>query len=102
MANIGMSRKEVILVISDIGQKKSYAQADNHLDYLIWGKRLPNMKRHGLLMQAQSKTMKRSQICVSQYRWHMMIEVEWEDLQQTKLLWDVFTCFFSLLSVEFL
>ena len=34
-ANLGMSRKEVIQIISDIGQENSYVQADNHLDYLI-------------------------------------------------------------------
>ena len=33
--NLGMSRKEVIQIISDIGQENSYVQADNHLDYLI-------------------------------------------------------------------
>ena len=38
MANIGMSRKEVIQVISDIGQTNFHFQAENHLDYLIWEK----------------------------------------------------------------
>ena len=31
-SKIGMARKEVIQVISDIGQKNLFAQADNHLD----------------------------------------------------------------------
>ena len=31
-ANLGMSRKEVIQVISEIGQDKSFVQAENHLD----------------------------------------------------------------------
>ena len=31
-ANLGMSRKEVIQVISEIGQAKSLVQAENHLD----------------------------------------------------------------------
>ena len=30
-----MSRKEVIQVISDIGQENYYVQEDNNLDYLI-------------------------------------------------------------------
>ena len=30
--NLGMSRKEVIQVISELGQTKSFVQADNHLD----------------------------------------------------------------------
>ena len=31
-ANLGMPRKEVIQVISEIGQAKSFVQAYNHLD----------------------------------------------------------------------
>ena len=34
-ANLGMSRKEVKQVISDLGQAKSFVQANNHLEYLI-------------------------------------------------------------------
>ena len=33
--NLGMSRKEVIQVISDIGQENYYFQAEHFLDYLI-------------------------------------------------------------------
>ena len=32
-ANLGVSRKQVIQVISDLGQAKSFFQAENHLDY---------------------------------------------------------------------
>ena len=35
-ANFGMSRKEAIQVISELGQEKLLVQAENHLDYLIW------------------------------------------------------------------
>ena len=66
MTNIGMERKGVIQVISDTGQKNYCVQADIQLDYLIWEKWLPNMKRHGRVVQAQEKTTERSQICVSQ------------------------------------
>ena len=31
-ANLGVSRREVIYTISDIGQANSYVQAENHLD----------------------------------------------------------------------
>ena len=34
-AKLETSRKEVIQIISYIGQAKSYVQADNYLDYLI-------------------------------------------------------------------
>ena len=30
--NLGMLRKEVIQVISELGQAKSFVQADNHFD----------------------------------------------------------------------
>ena len=54
--NLGMSRKDTIQVISDIGQENSYVQSDNHLNYLIPEKQLPNMKRHGWVIKAQART----------------------------------------------
>ena len=42
-ANLGMSRKEVIQVISELGQAKSFVQAENNLDYLIRAKRLTHL-----------------------------------------------------------
>ena len=35
MANLGISRREMIQTILDIGQESSYFQADNQLDYPI-------------------------------------------------------------------
>ena len=43
-ANLGVSRKEVIQVISELGQTKAFSQADHHLDYLILEKRLTHLK----------------------------------------------------------
>ena len=51
-ADLGMSRREVIQTISDIGQASSYFQSENHLDCLIWGKQLPNLKRHGRVIKS--------------------------------------------------
>ena len=34
--NLGISSKEVVQVISELGQAKSLVQEDNQLDYLIW------------------------------------------------------------------
>ena len=74
-ANLGVPMREVIQIISDIGQAISYVQVENHLDHPIREKRLPNMKRHGRVIKAQAMTTERLQICVSQqYCWHMMIE----------------------------
>ena len=74
-ANLGMSRKEVIQVISELGQAKSFVQAENNFDYLIRAKWLTHLKRLGRVVSAQATTTKQSQIFVSQqHRWHMMIE----------------------------
>ena len=54
--NLGMSRKEVIQVISDIGQASYYLQAYKHLDSLIKEKWLPSLKRSGWVMQSQATT----------------------------------------------
>ena len=89
-----MSRWEVIQTISDIGQESYYFQAENHLDYLIREKWLPNMKRGGRVVKSHATTTERSHICVSQpYRWHMMIEAEWEDLQRKNSPRYIFTSF---------
>ena len=92
--NLGMSRKEVIQVISKLGQEKLFVQAENQLDYLIREKRLTHLKRLGRVVSSQAMTSEKSQICVSQqYRWHMIIEAEWEDLRRTKSPLDIFTSF---------
>ena len=43
-ANLEMSRKELIQVISDLSQAKLFIQADNHLEYLMWAKRMTHLK----------------------------------------------------------
>ena len=83
-ANLGVSRKELIQVISELGQATLFVQSENHLDYRIWSNRLTHLKRLGRVAAAQETTTERSQICVSQQHCcHMMIEVEWEDMQRT-------------------
>ena len=90
-SNLGISRKEVIQVISYIRQTKSFVQAENHLDYLMQVKWLTHLKSQGRLVKAQTTTTKRSHICVSRhYRWHVMIEAEWEDLWWKKQPRDIF------------
>ena len=74
----------MIQVISDLVQKKSFVQSENHLDYLIWAKRMTHLKRLGRLVSVQETTTERSHICVSQqYRCHMKFEAEWEDMRRT-------------------
>ena len=75
--NLGISRKEVIQVVLDIGQMFF----NKRITWMtLFGNinRLQNMNRHGWVTKAQAETMERSHICVSQqYRWNMMIEAEW-------------------------
>ena len=81
-------------MISDIGQASYYVQAENHLDCLIWKKRLPNLKSRGRVIKYQATTTEQSHIFVSrQYCWHMIIEAEWEDLQHKKSPHDILTRF---------
>ena len=65
-SNLGMSRKEVIQVISELSQAKLFVQAENHLNYLIRAKWLTHLKRLGRVVSAQATTTERSHICVSQ------------------------------------
>ena len=99
--NLGKSRKEVIQVISELIQAKSFAQEQNHLDYLIWAKRLTHLGRLGRLVADHTMTKERSHIFVSQqYRCHMMIEAVWEDLWR-KIHLVIYILLSSLHSVEF-
>ena len=54
--NLGMSRKEVKQVISDLDQENLFVQAENHLDYHIRAKRLTNLKMHGQVFAYQETT----------------------------------------------
>ena len=64
------------------------------MDSLILEKRLTHLKRLGRVVSAQATTTERSQICVSQqYRWHMIIEAEWEDMRRTNSPRDIFICY---------
>ena len=77
--NNGVSRKEAIQLIVDLGQCGSSKAAENHLDYLIRKGQLTGLKRGGKVVTAQSTTTERSQInCEQQLRWHFLIESEWE------------------------
>ncbi len=57
-AQIGMSRKEVIQLMKLL-TSASTKQCDNHLDYLIRTKKMPELKNHGRVQRAQATTTKR-------------------------------------------
>ena len=83
--------KEVIQFISELGQAKPLVQVDNHVDCLTRVKQLTHLKMLGRVVAAQAKTTERIHICVSQqYRWHMMIEAEWEDMRRKNSPCDIF------------
>ena len=60
--NNGVTRKEAIQFMVDMGQCVSSTSAENQLDYMIRMKRLPNLKRNGRIILAQSTTTERYQI----------------------------------------
>ena len=55
-ANFGMSRREVIQVISELGQAKLFVQTENYLDCLIREKRLTHLKSLGRVVSDQATT----------------------------------------------
>jgi hypothetical protein len=59
--NAGMTRKEVICVIAEIGSVP-FKAAENHLDYLIRSKKLPELKNSGRIVSAQATTTNRTAI----------------------------------------
>ena len=84
--NNGVSWKEAIQLIVDLGQCFSSKSAENHLDYLIRSKKLDGLKRGGKVVTAQSTTTERSQINrEQQLRWHFLIESEWEFMRNSNL-----------------
>ena len=86
--------EDIIIKRDTANLGKSFVQAENQLDYLIRAKRLTHLKRLGRVVSAQAMTTDQSQICVSQqYRWHMMIEAEWEDMWRTNSPRDIFICY---------
>jgi hypothetical protein len=55
-------------------------QCDNHLDYLVRMKKMPELKNHGRVQRAQATTTKRSCIQMEQQLWwHNEVESVWED-----------------------
>jgi hypothetical protein len=59
--NVGMSRKELICVIAEI-TRVPHKTAENHLDYLIRAKKLPELKRGGRVVRAQPTTTNRTAV----------------------------------------
>ena len=85
-SNAGVSRKEAVQIIVDLGQAKSYKSAENHLDYLIRPEKLVHLKRKGRIVSAQATTSERCQINVEQQmRWHFLIKSEWRYLRSINL-----------------
>jgi len=79
----GMSRREAITIIAEVGRCSSMNQAEDHYNYLVKKKRLAKLKRNGRVITAQSITSERSQISIrQQYRWHLLIDRMWEDLRR--------------------
>jgi len=61
-ANRPMSRNEVIQLMMEMKQTSNQKKCENHYDYLIQKKRMPELKRFGRVTTAQATTIKRSQM----------------------------------------
>jgi hypothetical protein len=69
-AHIGMSHKEVIQPMKQLTLATS-KQCDNHLNYLVRMKKIPELKSHGRVQRAQAMTTKHSCIQIEQQLcWH--------------------------------
>ena len=74
MRNNGMNRKDVIGLISYLGQVKSVT-AENHFDYLIRSGKLADLKKNGRVVLAQKTTTKRGEVTLEQQlRWHTTVD----------------------------
>ena len=60
--NDGVSRKEAVVIVSDISQEKSLKQAENHLDYLIRAGRLKRFKRMKELLLHRQQQQKEAKL----------------------------------------
>ena len=82
--NTGLTRKEYVKIIMDLGGAKSFKAAENHFDYLIRKGQLTQLNRGGKVITAQATTTERCNITVKQqYRWHTLIDSIWEDMRVT-------------------
>ena len=57
--NLWMSRKEVLQVISELGQEILFVKEENQLDYLIREKQMTHLKRLGRLVTYQLRNTER-------------------------------------------
>jgi hypothetical protein len=98
--NNGMIRKEMINVLMQLTDAKSFKQAESHYDYLIRHKELPELKKFGKVVSAQATTTKRSCIRIEQQlRWHTLIEHTWAEharLNQPSADFDLVKAHFML------
>jgi hypothetical protein len=89
-AQNGMTRKEVIQLLVQLtgGSEKL---CENHYDWMIRAKKLPQLKNNGQVQYAQATTTKRACIQVEQQlRWHNTIACVWEEHRRVNLPSDEF------------
>jgi hypothetical protein len=78
-AQIGMPCKEVVQLMKLLTLATT-KQCDNHFDYLVSMKKMPELKHHRRVQRVQATTTKCSCIQMEQQlQWHNEIESVWED-----------------------
>ena len=63
--NEGVTRREAVTLIAELGRCSCLKKAEYHLNYLIRIGRLKNLTRGGRVIAAQSTTSERSQISIA-------------------------------------
>jgi hypothetical protein len=83
--NNGMSRKEAVSLIAELGECNA-KKADNHFGWLVRTGKLKELKRGGRITKAQKTTTKRSQITMEQQlRWHTAVDHVLKEMQRLNL-----------------
>jgi hypothetical protein len=78
-AQIGMTCKEAICLMMHLTGGTS-DQCENHYDYLICKKKIPELKNYGHVQKVQPTTTKCDCISIEQqFFWHLTFETVWED-----------------------
>jgi hypothetical protein len=78
-AQISMSCKELIQLMKLLTLATT-KQCDNHFNYLVRMKKMPELKNHGRVQRVQATTTKHSSIQMEQqHQWHIEIEIVWEN-----------------------
>eukprot|EP00957_Ditylum_brightwellii_P101568 7740501-Ditylum_brightwellii.AAC.1 len=72
---MGLSRKECICLVMDIGEAETFQTAENHYAYCVRKGKIPNLTKGGRVITTQTTSTERCAITGRQQcRWHNLID----------------------------